>query len=422
MITQFTGLVGIAVMIGVAWLMSENRKAIPWKMVGYASLMQLVLGVFIAGIPALQFSGPLTPFFAAANDAIIASLAFVDKGSGFVFGPLTQPEKIGDFIIAFKVLPTIIFFASLMAVLYHYGVMQKIVNAFAWVMRRFLGTSGAESLSTAGNIFLGQTEAPLLVKPYIESMSRSEIMCVMVGGFANVAGGVLAAYVGMLLGLLPDIAGHLLTASVMSAPATIVFAKIIVPETRSPELAQGVSLSGKSIYTNGIDAAAHGALEGTQLAITVGGMLIAFIALMAMGNGALGWLSDSTGLSQLLGSKLSLELMLGWIFAPFAWMLGVSSEHMNFAGQLLGKKIILNEFVAYLDLAKNGQALDQRSALIMSYALCGFANIGSIAIQIGGIGGMAPSKKSELAALGVKAMLAGMFASAMCGAIMGLLL
>jgi CNT family concentrative nucleoside transporter len=419
---QFTGLVGIAFMIGAAWLMSENRKAIPWKMVAYASLMQLVLGIFIAGIPALKFSGPLTPFFSAANDAIIASLAFVDRGSGFVFGPLTQPEKIGDYIIAFKVLPTIIFFASLMAVLYHYGIMQRIVNAFAWLMRRLLGTSGAESLSTAGNIFLGQTEAPLLVKPYIDSMSRSEIMCVMVGGFANVAGGVLAAYVGMLAGLMPDIAGHLLTASVMSAPASIIFAKIIVPETRSPELPQGVSLSGKSIYTNGIDAAAQGALEGTQLAITVGGMLIAFIALMAMGNGALGWVSDTTGLSQMIGSKLSLELILGWVFSPFAWMLGVSSEHMQFAGQLLGKKIILNEFVAYLDLAKNGQALDQRSALIMSYALCGFANIGSIAIQIGGIGGMAPSKKTELAALGLKAMIAGMFASAMCGAIMGFLL
>lgn len=419
---QWTGLVGVVFMLGAAWLMSENRKAVPWKVVGYALIMQLVFGILIAGIPALKLSGPLTPFFSAANDAIIASLSFVDRGSGFVFGPLTQPEKIGDFIIAFKVLPTIIFFAALMAVLYHYGIMQRIVNSLAWLMRRFLGITGAESLSTAGNIFLGQTEAPLLVKPYINSMSRSEIMCVMVGGFANVAGGVLAAYVGMLAGMIPDIAGHLLTASVMSAPATIVFAKIIVPETQTAEGPQNVSLSGKSIYTNGIDAAAQGALEGTQLAITVGGMLIAFIALMAMGNGALGWLSDSAGLSQWLGQKLSLELLFGWVFAPFAWMLGVSSEHMQFAGQLLGKKIILNEFVAYLDLAKNGQALDQRSALIMSYALCGFANVGSIAIQIGGIGGMAPNKKSELATLGLKAMLGGMFASALCGAMMGLLL
>ena len=309
-----------------------------------------------------------------------------------------------------------------MAVLYHFGIMQKIVNFFAWIMRRILGISGAESLSTAGNIFLGQTEAPLLVKPYLESMSRSEIMCVMVGGFANVAGGVLAAYVGMLSGMIPNIAGHLLTVSVMSAPATIVFAKIIVPEMKKDEVAANVNLSSRSIYTNGIDAAAHGALEGTQLAITVGGMLIAFIALMAMANGALGWISDLTGLSSLLGSKISLELILGWLFAPFSWMLGVSSEHILFAGQLLGKKLILNEFVAYLDLAKNGSNLDQRSALIMSYALCGFANIGSIAIQIGGIGSIAPGKKSELAALGVKAMFAGMFASAMCGAIMGLLL
>ncbi len=409
-------------MLFAAWLMSENRKAIPWKVVGLATLMQLSFGILIAGIPALKLSGPLSPFFSAANDAIIASLSFVDRGSGFVFGPLTDPEKIGDYIIAFKVLPTIIFFASLMAVLYHYGVMQKIVNGFAWLMQRFLKISGPESLSTAGNIFLGQTEAPLLVKPYIGAMSRSEIMCVMVGGFANVAGGVLAAYVGMLSGLIPDIAGHLLTVSVMSAPATIVFAKIIVPENNLSGTHRGAKLDSKSIYSNGIDAAAQGALEGTHLAITVGGMLIAFIALMAMSNGALGWLGTKTGLSSWAGTELSLELILGWMFAPFSWMLGVSSEHMHFAGQLLGKKLILNEFVAYLDLAKNGQELDRKSALIMSYALCGFANIGSIAIQIGGIGGMAPEKKGELAALGVKAMIAGMFASAMCGALMGLLL
>lgn len=420
--SHFAGILGILFMFGVSWLVSENRRAVPWKTVGIATLMQFLLGVLIAGIPAIGLKGPLSGFFSAANDAIIATLAFVDKGSGFVFGPLTQPEKIGDYIIAFKVLPSIIFFASLMAVLYHFGIMQRIVNGMAWVMRRFLGISGAESLSTAGNIFLGQTEAPLLVKPYVDSMSRSEIMCVMVGGFANVAGGVLAAYVGMLAGLIPDIAGHLLTVSVMSAPATIVFAKIMVPETKQQTEINQVSFKGPSIYTNGIDAAAQGALEGTQLAITVGGMLIAFIALVALGNGALGWLSGVVGLTAKFGMPLTLELILGWIFAPFAWLLGVSSEHMHFAGQLLGKKLILNEFVAYLDLAKNGATLDKRSALIMSYALCGFANFGSIAIQIGGIGGMAPAKKGELAALGLKAMFAGMFASAMCGAIMGLLL
>lgn len=419
--SQFTGLLGILFMIGIAWLFSENRKAVPWKTVGIATLMQLVLGVLIAGIPALGFQGPLSGFFSAANDAVIATLSYVDKGSGFVFGPLTQPEKIGDYIIAFKVLPSIIFFASLMAVLYHFGIMQRIVNSLAWTMKRFLGISGAESLSTAGNIFLGQTEAPLLVKPYVERMTRSEIMCVMVGGFANVAGGVLAAYVGLLSGMIPDIAGHLLTASVMSAPATIVFAKIMVPETEHAPENQHVSMSGPSVYKNGIDAAAQGALDGTHLAITVGGMLIAFIALVAMGNGALNWISNTVGLTAKLGMPLSLELILGWLFAPFAWLLGVSSEHMQFAGQLLGKKLILNEFVAYLDLGKNGAQLDRRSALILSYALCGFANFGSIAIQIGGIGGMAPSKKGELAALGLKAMFAGMFASAMCGAIMGLL-
>ena len=419
---HFVGIIGILFMFAISWLISENRKAIPWKTVFIATAMQLLLGILIAGIPAWGIPGLLSGFFSAANDAIIGLLAFVDKGSGFVFGPLTQPEKIGEYIIAFKVLPSIIFFASLMAVLYHYGVMQKIVNSLAWIMHRYLRISGAESLSTAGNIFLGQTEAPLLVKPYVENMSRSEIMCIMVGGFANVAGGVLAAYVGMLAKIIPDIAGHLLTVSVMSAPATIVFSKIIVPETNARNENENARLSGPSIYTNGIDAAAQGALEGTQLAITVGGMLIAFIALMAAGNGALAWLSDKSGLSAHLGAPLSLEFVLGHLFAPFSWMLGVSHEHMNFAGQLLGKKLILNEFVAYLDLAQHGSGLDKRSAIIMSYALCGFANFGSIAIQIGGIGGMAPAKKSELAALGVKAMFAGMFASAMCGAIMGLLI
>lgn len=417
---NMTGLVGIAAMIGIAFLLSENRRAIIWKPIWIAFLMQLVLAILITGIPKLGIPGPLAPLFQLANVGFDNILSHVDKGGEFVFGHLVHPEKIGGFIFAFKVLPTVIFFSALMGILYHYGIMQKIVHALSWIMYRFLKISGAESLSTAGNIFLGQTEAPLLIKPYVEKMTRSEIMCIMVGGFANVAGGVLAAYVGMLSGLIPDIAGHLLTVSVMSAPATIIFAKIIVPETHKPETADNLVLDKGSIYTNGIEAAASSAYDGTQLAITIGGMLLAFIALLSLGNAFLSWFGGVLHLNSWISQPLTLELVLGWIFAPFAWSLGVASEHIGYAGQLLGKKIVLNEFVAYLDLAQNGQSLDKRSAIIMSYALCGFANFASIAIQIGGIGGMAPGKKSEIAALGLKAMIAGMFASALCGAIIGL--
>lgn len=418
--THLVGLIGILAMITLSLAMSENRKAVKWKPISIAILMQFVLALLIAGIPKLGISGPLSPLFKLANDMTMGILSHVDKGTDFIFGSLGKPEIIGSYIFAVKVLPTIVFFAALMGILYHYGVMQKIVHGMSWIMYRFLKISGAESLSTAGNVFLGQTEAPLLIKPYVGTMTRSEIMCIMVGGFANVAGGVLAAYVGMLSGMIPDIAGHLLTVSVMSAPATIVFAKIMVPETHTPLTAQSLVKDTKSIYTNGIEAAASSAYEGTQLAITIGGMLLAFIALLSFGNAIIGWLGDQVHLTTLLGRPVSFELILGWIFAPFAWCLGVASEHTMLAGQLLGKKIMLNEFVAYMDFAQNGQTMDHRSAVIMSYALCGFANFSSIAIQIGGIGSLAPNKKSEIASLGLKAMIAGMFASAMCGAIIGL--
>jgi len=419
---QFTGLIGIGLLILISYLMSENRKIIPWKTVFIAILMQVILAFLIAGIPYLGIKGPLHGFFNLANGAAMSLLSHVDKGSEFLFGPLMNVEKMGGYVFAVKVLPTIIFFSALMGVLYHYGIMQKIVHTLAWVIYRFLGISGAESISTAGNIFLGQTEAPLLIRPYLQSMTRSELMCVMVGGFANVAGGVLAAYVGMLAGMMPDIAGHLITASVMSAPATIVFAKIMVPESSTPVTASDVFKDTKSHYQNGIDAAAQSAFDGTQLAITIGGMLIAFIALISLANGLLGFLGDILHVNQLLGETLNLELILGWIFAPFAWTLGIAREHMTFAGALLGKKLVINEFVAYLDLARDGTSLDRRSMIIISYALCGFANFSSIAIQIGGIGGIAPGRKSEIASLGLKAMIAGMFASALCGAIMGILI
>ena len=418
--TNLTGLIGIFAMMTISFGISENRRAIKWKPISIAVGMQFVLAILIAGIPKLGIKGPLNPLFQLANDAIAGILSHVDKGTDFLFGSLAHPEVIGSYIFAVKVLPTIVFFAAFMGILYHYGIMQKIVHGLSWVMYRFLNISGAESLSTAGNIFLGQTEAPLLIKPYVGDMTRSEIMCIMVGGFANVAGGVLAAYVGMLSGMIPDIAAHLLTVSVMSAPASIVFAKIIVPETKSPKTAATLVKDTKSIYTNGIEAAASSAYEGTQLAIAIGGMLLAFIALLSFGNSVIGWLADKTHLTAMVGQPVSLELILGWMFAPFAWCLGVANEHIAYAGQLLGKKIMLNEFVAYMDFAQNGKSMDQRSAVIMSYALCGFANFASIAIQIGGIGSLAPNKKSEIASLGLKAMIAGMFASAMCGAIIGL--
>jgi CNT family concentrative nucleoside transporter len=319
-----------------------------------------------------------------------------------------------------------------MTVLYYFGIMQWVVKGMAWVMQRTMGTSGAETLSAAGNIFLGQTEAPLLIKPFISSMTMSELMTVMTGGFATVAGGVMAAYVGMLVFYFQDIAGHLLAASVMSAPAAIVFAKIMYPEKDEPVTHGTLSVKIEKVDANVIDAAARGAGEGLMLAANVGAMLLAFIALIAMLNALLGWAGDWTGLAGLFrnldllatGERLTLEAILGWILAPLAWLMGVPWQDAPEVGTLLGVKTVVNEFVAYLQLSAalgGGSDLSPRSVIIATYALCGFANFSSIAIQIGGIGGIAPDRRSDLARLGLRAMIAGTLAACMTATIAGML-
>jgi CNT family concentrative nucleoside transporter len=333
---------------------------------------------------------------------------------------------------AFGVLPTIIFFSSLMAVLYYLGVMQLAVKATAWVMQRTMGTSGSETLSASGNIFVGQTEAPLLIRPFIKGMTESELMAVMTGGFATVAGGVMAAYVGMLQGHFSDIAGHLLSASIMSAPAALVCAKLMIPEP-DPEASETygeLKISLESTDVNLIDAAARGASDGLKLAMNVGAMLLAFLALIAMVNGMLGWLGSfalvGRGLAAVgVEEPLSLQLLLGKLLQPVAWLLGVPWSDAEAVGRLIGVKTVVNEFVAYLDLSamlRSGAIEHPRSVVIAIYALCGFANFGSVAIQIGGIGGIAPERRHDVARIGMRAMIAGAIACLLTACVAGILI
>jgi CNT family concentrative nucleoside transporter len=342
-----------------------------------------------------------------------------EPGNGAFAATSGQVANTGAFF-AFGVLPTIIFVSSLMTVLYHVGFMQKVVLAVAWVMQKTMKTSGAETLSASANIFVGQTEAPLLIKPFVERMTLSELMCVMTGGFATVAGGVMAAYVGMLVSRFPDIAGHLMAASVMSAPAALVCAKLMVPETEKPETANTLEVAVDRPDVNVIDAAARGASEGLSLALNVGAMLIAFVALIFMLNGLLGWVAGLAGFE-----GVTLEKLLGWALAPLAWLMGVSWADAPLAGGLLGIKTVLNEFYGYLrlsDLLQGEMTMQPRTAVILTYAMCGFANFSSIAIQLGGIGGLAPSRRHDLSRLGLRAMIAGTLASFMTATIAGMIL
>jgi len=408
------GILGIFVLVGIAWLFSWDKKRINWKTVGVGIGLQFLFAFVVLKTP------PGRAFFKLMNGVIVKLLSFSEEGSRFVFGNLMDTESFG-FIIAFQVLPTIIFFSSLMSVLYHLGVMQWIVAAFAKVMTRFMGTSGAESLSASANIFVGQTEAPLVVRPFIGEMTLSELMAVMTGGMATIAGGVMAAYVGLLKDYFPDIAGHLLAASVMSAPAALILAKIIVPETGDPQTAGVVKIHYEKADRNLIDAAASGASLGLTLALNVGAMLIAFMALLALLNFLLGGAGHWVGLTD-----LSLQKIFGWAFAPLAWVMGIPWEHCRIVGDWMGQKTALNEFVAYLHMAEylkqNPEFLSERSMVIASYALCGFSNFLSVAIQIAGIGGIAPHRRGDLARLGLWSVLAGTLAAFMTGTIAGLLI
>ncbi len=402
---RLISLVGLFVMVGLAYLCSSKKSAIKWKMVGMGVGLQLIFGLLILKTQAGK------DVFIYAKEIFGSILGFSAEGASFMFGQIADPSQMG-FIFATMVLPTIIFTSSLMSVLYHVGVMQKVVKYSAVIMQKTLGTSGAESLAAAANIFAGQTEAPLVVGPYVSTMTKSEIMALMTGGMATVAGGVLAAYVGMGID-----AGHLLAASVMSAPAALICAKIMVPETEVSETAGSVKVKFEKTTVNLVDAAAAGAGDGLKLALNVAGMLMAFIALIALLNGFLSWSGGLVGYPQ-----LSFELISGYLFSPFAFLMGVPWEDCLQVGSLLGKKMVVNEFVAYLDLKAIATEISPRAKVISTYALCGFANFSSIAIQLGGIGTLAPNRRVDLANLGVKSMIGGTLACFMTACIAGLLI
>ncbi len=474
---------GIFALLFVAWLLSNNRRKVNWRLVAVGIGLQLAFAVFIFFVPGGEFA------FAVATEAVAKLLQFTDDGSAFIFSSfVTNDWEPGLINFAFAVLPTIIFFSSLMTILYYLGVMQKLVELFAIIMQKTMNISGAESTSAAANIFVGQTEAPLVIKPFVEKMTESELMVVMTGGFATVAGGVLAIYVGMLDATFPDIAGHLIAASVMSAPAALVVAKIMYPETGTPETMGELDVTTIKEDVNVLGAASRGAAEGLKLALNVGAMLLAFIALIAMLNyiiglpslwynqslltemaaeyvkqemtipdgcdpklvldddvydcaakmqAALGGSSDGwfSGLwAGLFGSAteawispvITMQDIFGWIFWPFAFIMGVPVEDCHTIGRLLGEKMVINELVAYASLQQilldPDVVLQERSVIIATYALCGFANFGSIGIQLGGIGGIAPSRKDDLAKIALRAMIGGTIAAFMTATIAGIMI
>ncbi|GGK12593.1 NupC/NupG family nucleoside CNT transporter [Luteimonas terricola] len=418
------GLFGLAVLIGITWLFSNNRGRVDWKLVSTGVALQVAFAALVLLVPGGR------EVFDWLGHLFVQVLGFVNAGSEFIFGSLMDVQTYG-FIFAFQVLPTIIFFASLMAVLYHLGVMQAVVRVMALAITKVMRVSGAETTSVCASVFIGQTEAPLTVRPYISRMTESELITMMIGGMAHIAGGVLAAYVGMLGAGDPAqqayYAKHLLAASIMAAPATLVVAKILIPETGEPLTRGTVRMEVEKTTSNLIDAAAAGAGDGLKLALNIGAMLLAFIALIAMINAPLTWLGDVTGLAAAIGKPTDLSAIFGYVLAPVAWLIGVPWEDAGTVGSLIGQKVVINEFVAYLQLADivngrvEGVSLGDEGRLIATYALCGFANFSSIAIQIGGIGGLAPDRRQDLARFGLRAVLGGTIATLMTATIAGVL-
>ena len=423
---RLISLLGLFAMMGVAWLLSSHRSRVNLRIVIGGVLLQFAFALLILK------TQPGKALFEAMGDFFTGVIAYVDEGSAFMFNVYPRGAEEGlpaSFTLlrsfAFGVLPTIVFFSSLMSILYYLGIMQRIVAVFAWIMQRTLGTSGAESLSAAANIFVGQTEAPLVIRPYVDTMTLSELNAVMVGGFATIAGGVLAAYVAMGID-----AGHLMTASVISAPAALLVAKIMQPETEQPRTMGKVDVEVKTDQVNVIEAAAAGASDGMSLALNVGAMLIAFLALLAMLNGCLGYIGKQ--LASILPAAASdpslwtIEHGLGFLFYPFAWLMGIESADCGPASEMLGLKLVATEFVAYGRLGEHltgsQPELSPRTVMILTYALSGFANFGSIGIQLGGIGGIAPERRSDLAKLGLRAMIGGTLAAFMTACIAGVLL
>ena len=414
MLLKLTSLLGLAAFIAIAWSLSTERKRFPWRTVLSGVLLQFLFGWLILKTDLGQ------SFFKGFSDAITDLLGYAAQGSEFVFGPLANQAAIqkglavpSGFVFVITVTGTIILVSALSSFLYHYGILQLIVRGAAWVMERLMKTSGSESLAAAANIFMGQTEAPLVIKPYLPKMTRSEIMALMTGGMATIAGGVLAAYVGFGVS-----AGHLLTASVMSAPAALLIAKIMLPETEVSETAAGAHAKIERQTHNGLDALCRGASDGAMLSINVMAMLIAFVAVVALANALLSWGLAKVGLTT---AAPPLQTLFGWVNYPFAWLMGVPLKDCFAAGQILGERIVINEFIGYLSLAKVKDALDPRSVTILTYALCGFANFASIAIQIGGIGSMMPERRQDLAKLGLRAMVGGLLACYLTATIAGVL-
>ena len=403
---RLTSALGVLAIVAIAWAVSSDRRRMPWRTVAFGLGLQLALALL------LLRSGAGLGFFRAASAAVTGLTTYTQVGARFVFGPLLD----SGFSIALHVLPVIVFMGALFAVLFHLGVVQAVVRLLAALLERTLRTSGAESLAAAANVFVGMTEAPLLVRPYVERMTRSELFAVMTTGMATIAGSVLVAYTAMLGS---EYAGHLLTASFLSAPGGLLLAKVMLPETETPLTSGGVRAELERGSVNVFDAAAQGAIMGLRLAGYVGALLLAFAALIAVANDALGALGGALGIEE-----LSFQRVLGWGFAPLALLIGVPPGDATTVGSLLGLKTVLNEFLAYQELAKliEAGALAPRSAVLASYALCGFANLGSLAILLGGLGGMAPSRRAEIAALGLRSILAGTLATLMAGAWAGVLL
>ena len=435
----FRGVIGLTILLGLTWLLSSSRKSINWRTVGVGVLLQLVFAVLILKVPFIKM------VFEKISQVFVEILNYSSEGATFLFGGLVSDMNTFGYIFAFQVLPTILFFSALTSVLYYLGILQGIIKGFATVMRKAMGLSGPESLAAAGNIFLGQTESPLLVRPYLEKMTRSEIMALMTGGMATIAGGVFAAYIGFLGGdneasqLL--FATHLLSASIMSAPAALVAAKMMVPETDFRNIDQTIEIPRSNVGGNILEAITNGTTEGIKLAVNVGAMILVFIALIAMVNGILSGLIGKIPLgSQTINEMvaaatngqfegLKLELIFGLLFSPLAWVVGIPSEDILKVGQLLGEKTVLNEFIAYASLGEmtnplqeGGTQLGEKATIIATYALCGFANFLSIGIQIGGISAIAPGQRKTLTELGLRAMIAGTIACLMTGTIAGMLL
>ncbi|MEB8330097.1 Na+ dependent nucleoside transporter [Flavobacteriaceae bacterium KMM 6897] len=423
------GILGMVVLILIAVLFSSNRRAINWKTVAIGLALQLTIAVGVLQVPFIQL------VFEKIGQVFVSILDYTNAGSKFLFEGLVVDMDTFGFIFAFQVLPTIIFFSALTSVLFYLGIIQKVVKAMAWLLSKTLGISGPESLSVAGNIFLGQTEAPLLIKAYLEKMNKSEMLLVMIGGMATVAGAVLAAYIGFLGGsdevLRLQFAKHLLAASVMAAPGAIIISKILYPQTE--KVITDVAVSTEKIGSNILDAIANGTTEGLKLAVNVGAMLLVFVAFIAMLNGIFGWIGDITSINGWIAAnstydKLSLEAILGTIFAPLMWLIGVADKDISLMGQLLGIKLAASEFIGYIQLAElkdvlNGNHLAYNKSVIMAtYMLCGFANFASIGIQIGGIGSLAPNQRKTLSEFGLKAVLGGSLASLLSATIAGMIL